>query len=170
MARIDRVGHIVLYVSDVAKAVEFYRDRLGMEVVRWAARPGAFMSFGRQHHDIGLFDGNMKGDLSRGTLGLSHVAFVIEGGTEDLKEIYDDLVIRGVDVIEKIDYGYTRSMYLNDPDGNRIEIYCELLEPLAGKRFLATRDGVGKHFEWHDVLDTDGNSIPGPSVLHAAAK
>jgi catechol-2,3-dioxygenase len=167
MARIDRVGHTVLYVSDVAKAVEFYRDRLGMEVVRWAERPGAFMSFGRQHHDIGLFDGNMKGELSRGTLGLSHIAFVIEGGTEELKEIYDDLLIRGVDVIEKIDYGYTRSMYMNDPDGNRIEIYCELLEPLAGKRFLAERDGTGKHFEWDDVLNADGKATPGPSVLHA---
>ena len=53
MARIERVGHTVLYVSDVAKAVDFYRDKLGMEDVRWQERPGAFMSFGRQHHDIG---------------------------------------------------------------------------------------------------------------------
>ena len=60
-------------------------------------------------------------------------------------------------------------MYMNEPDGNRIEIYCELLEPLAGKRFLAERDGTGKHFEWSDVLNADGRATPGPSVPHAVA-
>lgn len=171
MARIERVGHIVLYVSDVAKSVEFYRDKLGMEVVRWAERPGAFMSFGRQHHDIGLFNARTEGTLGNapGAPGLSHVAFVIEGGTEELKATFDDLSGRGVEFIEMIDYGYTRSMYCNDPDGNRIEIYCELLEPLTAKRFLANRSGVGKQFTWEEILDADGNAAPGPSVLHAVA-
>ena len=132
MARIERVGHTVLYVSDVTKAVEFYRDKVGMEVTRWPEVPGAFMSFGRQHHDIGLF--KVRGEPSRGTLGLSHVAFVIEGGTEELKELHDLFVSRGIEIIEMIDYGYTRSIYFNDPDGNRIEVYCELLEPLSAKR------------------------------------
>jgi catechol 2,3-dioxygenase len=167
VARIERVGHVVLYVTDVAKAVEFYRDKLGMEVVRWAERPGAFMSFGRQHHDIGLFTAHNSERGSVGAPGLSHVAFVIEGGTEELKSTFDDLSGRGVEFIEMIDYGYTRSIYCNDPDGNRIELYCELLEPLAGKRFLANRSGVGKEFEWEEVLDADGNATHGPSVLHA---
>lgn len=169
MTRIERVGHTVLYVSDVAVAVEFYRDKLGMEVVRWAERPGAFMSFGRQHHDIGLFNARTEGTHGNaaGAPGLSHLAFVIEGGTEELKETFDDLSARGVEFIEMIDYGYTRSMYCNDPDGNRIEIYCELLEPLTAKRFLANRSGVGKQFTWEEILDSDGNAAPGPSVLHA---
>ena len=68
-----------------------------------------------------------------------------------------------------IDYGYTRSMYCNDPDGNRIEIYCELLEPLAAKRFLASRSGVGKQFKWEEVLDAEGKAAPGISVLHPVA-
>jgi catechol 2,3-dioxygenase len=167
MVRINRVGHTVLYVSDVAKAVEFYRDGIGMEVVKWPEVPGAFMSFGRQHHDIGLF--KVRGEPTRGTLGLSHVALVIEGGTEELKEMYDGLIERGVDVIEKTDYGYTRSLYMNDPDGNRIEIYCELFEELTAKRFLANRDGHGKSFEWDDVLDENGRAAPGASVLHVGA-
>ena len=170
MPRVERVGHIVLYVSDVARAVEYYRDKLGMEVVRWQERPGAFMSWGRQHHDIGLFQASHeRGEHPRGKVGLSHIAFVIEGGTEELKALHDQMTARGVEFIEKTDYGYTRSLYCNDPDGNRIEIYCELLEPLSAKRFLATRSGVGKAFEWKDVLDGDGKSAPGPSVLHAPA-
>ena len=167
MARIDRVGHTVLYVSDVADAVTFYRDQVGMEVNRWDEVPGAFMSFGRQHHDIALF--KVRGEPSRGTLGLSHVAFVIEGGTEELKELHDGFVERGIEILEKIDYGYTRSIYFNDPDGNRIEVYCELLEPLAAKRFLINRSGRGKLFEWDDVLDADGHAAPGVSVLHVGS-
>lgn len=167
MARIERVGHTVLYVSDVAKAVEFYRDKIGMEVTRWNGPPGAFMSFGRQHHDIGLF--KVRGEPTRGTLGLSHIAFVIEGSTEELKEMYDGLVERGVDIIEKTDYGYTRSLYMNDPDGNRVEIYCDLLEPLTSKRFLQNREGRGMSFEWDEVLDAEGHAAPGASVLHVGA-
>ena len=168
MPRVERVGHIVLYVSDVARAVEFYRDGLGMEVVRWQERPGAFMSWGRQHHDIGLFQASSEApEHVRGQVGLSHLAFVIEGGTEELKALHDGMVARGVEFVEKIDYGYTRSLYCYDPDGNRIEIYCELLEPLSAKRFLATRSGQGKLFEWDDVLDAEGHTTPGVSAMHA---
>ena len=134
MARIERVGHTVLYVSDVDRAVAFYHDKLGMEIVRHDRKNGlAFMSFGRQHHDIGLFDVNMRGEATRGTLGLSHLAFVIEGGTEELKELHDDIVGRGVEIIEKMDYGYTRGIYFNDPDGNGLEIYHEDLEDFRSK-------------------------------------
>ena len=165
MARIERVGHVVLYVSDVPTAVEFYRDKLGIEVVRWTERPGAFMSFGRQHHDIGLFNARNAERGSVGAPGLSHIAFVIEGGINELKAIFDDCSARGAEFTEMIDYGYTRSMYCNDPDGNRIEIYCELLEPLTAKRFLANRSGVGKTFAWDEILDAEGNVDDNFSVL-----
>ena len=168
MGRIDRVGHTVLYVSDVSEAVEFYRDKIGMEVTRWDEVPGAFMSFGRQHHDVGLF--KVRGEATRGSLGLSHLAFVIEGGTEELKELNDGFIARGIDIIDRIDYGYTRSIYFNDPDGNRIEVYCELLEPLAAKRFIGDRSGRGKQFEWDEVLNAKGRSEPGVSILHATAE
>ncbi len=94
---------------------------------------------------------------------------MIEGGTEELKEMCDGFVERGINIIEKIDYGYTRSIYFNDPDGNRIEVYCELLEQLAAKRFIGERSGRGMQFEWDEVLNSDGRAEPGISVLHASA-
>jgi len=150
MAGINRVGHVVLYVSDVDKAMEFYRDKVGMELVRYDRERGlAFMSFGLQHHDLGLF--RVRGEPTKGNLGLSHIAFVINGGTEELQEIHDRLVSRGVQVLEKIDYGYTRSFYFNDSAGNRVEIYCDLKAPLESKQFLAERPGSGKPFEFAAV-------------------
>ena len=91
---------------------------------------------------------------------------MIEGGTEELKAIHDDLVSKGVEILPMIDYGYTRSFYINDPDGNRIEIYCELLEPLSAKKFMINREGKGKVFEWDEVLDDSGRSDHGVSKLH----
>ena len=88
----------------------------------------------------------------------------------DLQEICDQLVSQGIELFRVRSNSYSVGVYFNDPDGNRIEIYCELLEPLAGKRFLATRDGTGKNFEWDDVLDADGVAAPGLSVLHVAAR
>ena len=150
MAGINRVGHIVLYVSDVDRAVEFYGDKVGMEIVRYDRERGlAFMSFGMQHHDLGLF--RVRGEPTKGNLGLSHIAFVINGGTEELQEVHERLAGNGVEILEKIDYGYTRSFYFNDPDGNRVEIYCDLKAPLEGKRFLAERPGSGQPFEFAAV-------------------
>ena len=147
MAGINRVGHVVLYVSDVDEAVEFYRDKVGMELVRYNEERGlAFMSFGTQHHDLGLF--RVRGEPTKGRLGLSHIAFVINGGSAELQEVHDRLARNGVEILEKIDYGYTHSFYINDPDGNRVEIYCDLKAPLEGKQFLAERPGSGKPFEF----------------------
>ena len=68
MSGIDRVGHLVLWVSDVSAEVEFFRTALGMEIVNFDEEKGeAFMSFGTQHHDVALFKD--QGDGSRGSLG-----------------------------------------------------------------------------------------------------
>ena len=126
MAKISRVGHVVLYVSDVEAAVGFYRDALGMEVVRHDTERGmAFMSFGTQHHDIGLF--RVKGEETRGTLGLAHIAMVIEGGMEELEELHGRLVSYGAEMGNLTDRGLTKSVYFRDPDGNRLEIYFDTL-------------------------------------------
>ncbi len=153
MAGINRVGHVVLYVSDVDESVAFYRDKVGMELVRYNGERGlAFMSFGLQHHDIGLF--RVRGEATRGNLGLSHIAMVINGGTDELRQLHDKLVEDGVEVVEAIDYGYTRSIYFNDPDGNRLEMYCDLMAPLESKKVLAERPGEGKPFSFEAVAHT----------------
>ena len=142
MARIQRVGHIVLRVTDVEKAEAFYRDALGMETVR-RSEGAAFMSFGTQHHDIGLF--SVDGEPTRGNAGLGHVALVAEGGIQELQELHQRLVDHGVEIASLTDHGMTKSVYFNDPDGNRLEVYVDLMTPEEGKRFLAERVGGGNN-------------------------
>ena len=145
MARISRVGHVVLSVSDVDRSVAFYRDVLGMEVNRYVADiRHAFMSFGTQHHDVGLFE--VKSEPTKGNVGLQHIAFVIEGGYDKLVEIHDAVKARGAEVTGAMDYGMTKGFYVKDPDGIRIEIYCDLMEPAEGKKFMAERPAPGVPF------------------------
>ena len=141
MTHIDKIAHVVLHVSDVSTAMTFYQDVLGMEVVRYDHEAGmAFMSFGQQHHDIGLF--KVKGEATRGNLGIAHVAMVINGDLTNLEEMHDRLVADGTDV-RLADHGMTKSVYFQDPDGNGLELFVESMSQQDGKKYLSERVGRG---------------------------
>ena len=138
MARINKVGHVVLSVKDVEASVKFYSEALGMEVMRLREGNAAFLSFGTQHHDIALFKAPEGAEM--GTLGLNHIAFQIEGGETELRQLYGRLVQHGAKVDYTTDHGMTHSVYFFDPDGNRLEIFCEMMAPETGMQHM--REGV----------------------------
>ena len=109
----------------------------------------AFMSFGTQHHDIGLF--RVKGEETRGNLGLGHVAMVIEGGMEELEEMHGRLASYGANIKSLTDHGMTKSVYFEDPDGNRLEIYYDTMSQEEGKRFLSERGGHANRFTFEEA-------------------
>ncbi|MGH8058901.1 MAG: VOC family protein [Candidatus Entotheonellia bacterium] len=137
MARINKVGHVVLNVKDVDASVEFYRDAMGMEVMRHN-EGAAFMSFGTQHHDIALF--KAPEGAEKGKVGLNHIAFQIQGGETELRQLYGRLLQHGAKVDHTTAHGATHSIYFFDPDGNRLEIFCEMMDPEAGMKYM--REGV----------------------------
>jgi catechol 2,3-dioxygenase len=134
MARINKVGHVVLNVKDVEASVKFYSEALGMEVMRLREGSAAFLSFGTQHHDIALFKAPENAEM--GTLGLNHIAFQIEGGETELRQLYGRLLQHGAKVDYTTDHGATHSVYFFDPDGNRLEIFREMLDPEAGRQHM----------------------------------
>jgi catechol-2,3-dioxygenase len=138
MASINKVGHVVLNVKDVETSVRFYTEALGMEVMRLREGSAAFLSFGTQHHDIALFKAPEGAEM--GKLGLNHIAFQIAGGETELRQLYGRLVEQGAKVDYTTDHGMTRSVYFFDPDGNRLEIFCETMDPEAGRDYM--RQGV----------------------------
>jgi catechol-2,3-dioxygenase len=138
MARINKVGHVVLNAKDVEASVKFYTEALGMEVMRLREGNAAFLSFGTQHHDIALFKAPEGAEM--GKLGLNHIAFQIEGGETELRQLYGRLVQHGAKVDYTTDHGMTHSVYFFDPDGNRLEIFAEVMDPEAGREYM--REGV----------------------------
>ena len=149
MIGIERIGHIVLRVADVDTSVAFYRDVLGMETMRES--PGAaFMSFGTLHHDIGLFKD--KGDGTRGSLGMAHLALRLPGGDPELRVAYDKLKAAGVELDHATDHGMTHSFYVHDPDGNTLEIYVDVYAEEKGMEVMRTKANYREKLDIEAVL------------------
>jgi catechol 2,3-dioxygenase len=145
MAKIRRLQHAVFNCRDVETSMKFYTDALGMEVVSYdRERKMAFLSFGVMHHDIALFqfatDAPM---LEANRVGLNHLALEIDGGEDQLKELYNRFKAQGVRIDRTTDHVMTRSVYFFDPDGNRLEIFCDLM-PADAKQWLHDNGGVAK--------------------------
>jgi catechol 2,3-dioxygenase len=123
MAKPKRVGHLVLNVKDVEASTKFYTEILGFDIS--VKRPTAtFLTCGKIHHDLALFQAP-EGALpvTEGQLGLNHFAVQV-GDLDDLKEVYQNLKSSGVNLDHNTDHGMTSSIYFFDPDGNRIEFFC----------------------------------------------
>lgn len=124
---IERVGHVVLKMRDLDKAKQFYGDVLGMQIAG-EEDFGVFFRFGDYHHDIAVFKVGEDADLPKqDQVGLAHVALVADS-LQTVKEMYHRLKEHGIEVTGASDHGVTKSLYCKDPEGNEIEIYCEVPE------------------------------------------
>jgi len=124
---IKELGHVVLYVTDVTKMADFYRDTLGFHEIE--RRPGmAIFSSGRTHHELLLIEIGGEPGLSRHipTVGLYHIGFKIGDGPESLKQVYTELQGKGVTIFGSADHHVTHSLYILDPDGNELELYADV--------------------------------------------
>ena len=72
------IGHIHLKVSDLDRALAFYRDVLGFEVTQRYGSQAVFLSAGGYHHHIALNTWESQGGSPPppGATGLYHLAIV----------------------------------------------------------------------------------------------
>ena len=118
---------MVLKVRDVQASKTFYTRVLGLQVAHEDRQRGAvFLSFGTEHHDLALFQ-LATGDTPTATqLGLHHTAWQLES-FEALQDAYRELGQLGIAVESTVEHNVTRSVYFHDPDGNRVELYCDMV-------------------------------------------
>jgi catechol 2,3-dioxygenase len=118
------IGHVHLKVADLDRAIGFYRDVLGFDLMQRMGDQAAFLSAGGYHHHIGLNTWESKGGSPppRGTTGLFHVA-IRYPTRADLADALKRLVENQVPLTGASDHGVSEAIYLNDPDGNGIELY-----------------------------------------------
>ena len=118
-----RIGHVHLRVADLERALGFWRDVLGFELTQ--RRDGAvFLSAGGYHHHIALNTWNSLGGPPppAGTTGLYHVAILYPDRAQ-LADALRRLVRGGIKITGASDHGVSEAIYLNDPDGNGVELY-----------------------------------------------
>lgn len=121
-----RIGHIHLKVSDLPRALAFYCDLLGFEVVATYGDQAAFISAGGYHHHIGLNTWQSKGGPPApvNSAGLFHTA-ILYPTRKDLARIVDRLSKAGYPFTGAADHGVSEALYLDDPDKNGVELYWD---------------------------------------------
>jgi catechol 2,3-dioxygenase len=125
---IQRVGHVVIKMRDLEAAKRFYRDILGMKITDEREDFGVFFRFHDYHHDIAVF--KVAEDAAapqRNQVGLAHIALVADS-LDTVKAMYQRLKEHNVPIVQTVDHGITKSVYFKDPEGNELEIYCEVPE------------------------------------------
>lgn len=121
-----RIGHIHLKVSDLPRALGFYRDLLGFEVTMLYGTQAAFLSAGGYHHHIGLNTWHSQGmpPAPVRSAGLYHTA-ILYPTRKDLAAIYARLLKANYPLTGAADHGVSEAIYLNDPDNNGVELYWD---------------------------------------------
>jgi catechol 2,3-dioxygenase len=121
-----RIGHVHLKVAELERAERFYVEMLGFHVTARYGSDAVFLSAGDYHHDIGLNTWQSKGGPPppAGTTGLFHFAIRVPTRRR-LAEVFVNLRDAGVHLSGASDHLVSEALYLNDPDGNGIEVYWD---------------------------------------------
>lgn len=127
--RIAGLHHVTVICSSAERAVAFYRDLLGMRVVKQTVnqddQAARHLFFGDAEGAPGTVVSCLEyPDMEPGTVGVGsthHFALCVDS-VEELEGWRDYLLSRGVECTEVLDRVYFRSIYLRDPDGHIIEI------------------------------------------------
>ena len=146
---ITRLNHAVLFVRDVRRSVEFYRDVLGFTPVDGmnALKGAAFLQApgSTNDHDLGLFEiGEAAGASPAGkaTVGLYHLAWEVD--TLDELARLRDLLTRADALVGASDHGTTKSLYGRDPDGLEFEIAWIIPADLLDDEARKARTRIGR--------------------------
>src|SRR5438552_10749965 len=130
--QVKEVGHLVLYVRNLDRSRRFYRDLLGWKEITVPGKelgfPAAAFSSGRTHHELLLIEvGEDAAPIPRTRrVGLYHFGLKIGETDDELRDARDQLVAAGARLAGTADHGVTHSLYIEDPDGNEIELFIDV--------------------------------------------
>ncbi|MEU7001591.1 VOC family protein [Nonomuraea sp. NPDC046570] len=167
---VQRLNHAVLYVRNVERSVDFYREALGFKVVM--SMPGAAFlqaSGSTNDHDLGLFEIGAQAGASpagRSTVGLYHLAWEVDTLAE-LERVAIKLGDLGA-MVGASDHSTTKALYAKDPDGLEFEVSWLVPAALLTEEVLRRRARVlpldlaaDKERYGAETLGGIGVSIPG---------
>jgi catechol 2,3-dioxygenase len=119
-----RIGHVHLKVSDLERALGFWRNVIGLAVMQRIGTRAAFLSADGYHHHIGLNTWESLGGPPPPdhATGLYHVALLYPDRAA-LAAALRRVLAAGVALDGASDHGVSEALYLRDPDGNGVELY-----------------------------------------------
>ena len=145
MIKPERIGHVVLKVRDLERSRHFYKDVLGLDLMFEIPGMAFLASHRRDHHEIGLMEVGEGAEPPKNLqVGLSHVAFRLADEAALIKA-YRELKELDVPISFTVHHGITKSVYFTDPDGNQLEVYCDVARD--------ERPKIANEYMWMDRLD-----------------
>jgi catechol 2,3-dioxygenase len=150
-----RIGHVHLKVANLEKSLEFYRDLLGFELITMYGDQAAFISAGGYHHHLGLNTWHSEGAprAPRQGVGLYHTA-ILYPTRKDLALIYDRLRRAYYPLTGASDHGVSEALYLNDPDGNGVELYWDKPKDIWPMKEDGSLNMYTRPLQLNDLLGT----------------
>ena|SRR5947209_3081053 len=125
--QLQRIDHVVFTVRDIDHTCDFYARVLGMEVVTFAAGRKA-LQVGQSRINLHAYGHEFEPKAAHPAPGTQDLCVI---STTPLTDVLRQLDPEGVAVLEGPVMrtgarGRIESIYLRDPDGNLIEIACEV--------------------------------------------
>lgn len=126
--KVHELGHVVLYVRDLERSRRFYRDVLGFDEIDSTMAGAAAFSSGRTHHEMLLIEvGEGAAPVPVGRrVGMYHIGLKVGTTDDELRAAVAELQAGGVRIVGASDHTVTHSLYIEDPDGNEIELYIDV--------------------------------------------
>ena len=122
------LGHVVFYVENIKKSLEFYHDLIGFEIVGSFEKPfsAVALSAGRTQHELLLIEVGIAPKPPKGhRIGLYHIGINIGDSLKELSTVKDELISSGIIINGMSDHTVSQSIYISDPDGNEVELYVD---------------------------------------------
>ncbi len=126
---VKELGHLVLYVADIERSRRFYGEVLGWQQIETPpGAPLALFSSGRTHHELLLIEvGPNAQPIPAGRrVGMYHFGLKVGTTDAELRAALEELTAAGATVVGTADHTVTHSLYVQDPDGNEIELYIDV--------------------------------------------
>jgi catechol 2,3-dioxygenase len=150
-----RIGHVHLKVADLQRALDFYCGVLGFQLMQRLGTQAAFISAGGYHHHIGLNTWESRGGKPPppGSTGLYHVA-ILYPTRAALADALRRLMTADIKLTGASDHGVSEALYLDDPDGNGVELYWDRPEAEWPRDAAGNIAMVTKRLDLGELLQT----------------
>lgn len=152
------LSHFELYVDDAARMEEFYTRCLGFVVTDRGDGKDAMIFLSRnpdEHHQLVLNPG--KSDLNTESP-IDHISFRVDS-ISSLRVFHTSLLSNSV-LLQTVSHGTTWSIYFNDPEGNRLEVFTDtpwhVDQPCRFEVDLAMSNEELLEFTEHEIKNLPG--------------
>ncbi len=162
------VGSVTLNVGNLEKMKTFYKDILGMTIIREVAGEVHLGARDQRHPLVVLKILPDSADMPGRVTGLFHLALLLPS-RRDLGEILIHLLEKKrYPLTGASDHGYSEALYLSDPEGNGIEIYRDKEHSAWDIQPDGSIKGITEHMDAAGVISAareEFSGLPAGTVM-----